>query len=53
MLCAIWSRKSFIQRIDHASLDLVLAQEFLVALIQLPERLVRTLPIDPELRREF
>src|SRR5688572_16314801 len=43
----------FVHRIDHARFHQVLPQEFLMALVKLPERLVRPLPVDLELRRQL
>ena len=43
----------FIKRIDDMGLDRVIAQKRFVALIELPEGLVRPLPVDPKLRGQF
>jgi len=43
----------FIEGVDDVGLDGVVVQERLVAVIELPERLVGPLPIDAELRGQF
>ena len=42
-----------IQRVDHADVHMLEPKEFAVALIKLPERLIRPLAVDPKLRRQF
>jgi hypothetical protein len=43
----------FVERIDYAGLHLVLPEELSVALVKLPERLVRPLAIDLKLRGQL